>query len=1355
MHDAGGYVDVSTLLPLFITFVLVSVSLAFLKNTAAKYLANPNLRFDPEPVQIQQTEKKVEFTSMLDQHNVCAVCGEPGPKRCSRCKAVHYCSSECQTKHWTQGHKLDCRSGMTPTQGALKNSSISSNAFETSKKNPISLKVSSAGISLASSDGTSDGILPKPKKVLFPYKMFVEFFNWDKQRLTPCGLVNCGNSCFANVVLQCLTCTRPLVAYLLEGTHMLTCTRNDWCFLCELHQHIRRVSQSEEPFSPFGILCHIPKMGGNLGCGKQEDAHEFMRVAIDSMQSICLDEFGGEKAVDLDSRLTTLICHIFGGYLQSQVICTQCHQVSNRYEHMLDLNVEIHGDVASLEDALDQFTGHEWLDGDNKYYCDGCNTYVRAQKQLSILQAPNILTIALKRFQTGRFGKLNKRVTFPETLDLSPYVSGKEESSHIYKLYAVVVHVDMLNASFFGHYICYVKDLHGLWYRTDDAKVKRVELEEVLSQRAYMLLYSRICVRSSSAADIPKSTAPNMAKVDCSYSASLVHRQSHITQSRTDGYLSSPFEVVEPLRSNLGVVQEGISENVGALDSLLSSDELRGRQKSNAVDCDADVSVDLASEESGSLTNNSSCSEDLSIKAGQEELDKVLPSLPELNPPNMCLPGTSSYPLFLEAKNFDASSPSSIGNVEHNVSVDHVNERSMSVDPLASMEFFPQKNYDDEIFSSSVSKQLHDTPVTNDLIEDEVNRTTAVQSSNSDLQLSDKMSCDDEVEQPSVGNSSDSFLALLKESSVMEDIVDSSVQQIPIEMNKTLFSHSNSVALPNLSLDVWSNSMVGGNQHTTLFDNGDFCGPPVRNNNAYEADLMEDQKDFEHKILMQEGPATEKKRHDFHPDVACSATQPSERETLLFNKEHEIVPVIVSQMNSTPTKENGVSIESSNQTNKFPKENGMAERIQDSSSKQELHEYNYIPDYNGKSHTNQNTYLKNTQAAMLEGSGTSPEFSPIPVHGAEVITSCVNNGASSTPVRKTVKSKPIFAPGFLKRPPTLSVSSSGTGSSLKDLNNDVVGSKLISSNGKDSISLSQICLSPNDSSNNVVAAKLMTSNGKVSNSSSISYSSPKDLSTNVFSAETITQNDKDSVLTSGTCSSHTDRSDNVFGAKLMTSNSFQCDIDSQVQINVSSNEISSIPVDESKMASPIWSDFDTDTREEVIVPHPCQASGAERLNNMKTKSLFTPGFLNRASKSQIVSQSKLSQMDCSEVVQSVVRANESGPFDTNSCTPMPSQSGTDVRPVDVVAEYDENVGHDQSGSSASSEKELIGSGRKRTLSSESLHTEQGSSITMNSIGKTSLIRQKQGRNDCCSCGSQRKWKKCCGRPDALRPIAGR
>ena len=73
--------------------------------------------------------------------------------------------------------------------------------------------------------------------------------------------------------------------------------------------------------------------------------------------------------------------------------------------------------------------------------------------------------------QSGKFGKLNKPILFPEILDLAPFMSGTSDKSPIYRLYGVVVHLDIMNAAFSGHYVCYVKNVQNKWFKVDDSVV--------------------------------------------------------------------------------------------------------------------------------------------------------------------------------------------------------------------------------------------------------------------------------------------------------------------------------------------------------------------------------------------------------------------------------------------------------------------------------------------------------------------------------------------------------------------------------------------------------------------------------------------------------------------------------------------------------------------------------------------------------------------------------------------------------------------------------------------------------------------------------------------------------------------
>ncbi|KAF5451474.1 hypothetical protein F2P56_026580 [Juglans regia] len=421
-------------------------------------------------------------------------------------------------------------------------------------------------------------------KIVFPYELFVKLYCYDKVELCPFGLTNCGNSCYANAVLQCLAFTQPLTTYLLHGHHSKSCRKKGWCFICEFECLIQKAKEGYSPLSPIGVLS---KTGSNLGHGREEDAHEFLRYAVDTMQSVCLKEAGSMGPM---AEETTLVGLTFGGYLRSKIKCMKCLGKSVRCEQMMDLTVEIDGDIGTLEEALAQFTATEMLDRDNKYYCNRCKCYEKAKKKLTILELPNILTIVLKRFRSGNLEKLSKSIRFPEVLDMAPYINGTNEKPSLYSLYAVVVHLDIMNAAFSGHYVCYVKN-NGEWFRIDDSTVEPVELERVLLEGAYMLLYARhsprapAFTRNNGVSHGGRSKKRNLEAVPSSLTTSKTQSNSVAAQQKLGRYNNESFHPDDWRFHSM--------QRIRAVDSLSESSSLFS--SSDASSCSTASTKDSAS----------------------------------------------------------------------------------------------------------------------------------------------------------------------------------------------------------------------------------------------------------------------------------------------------------------------------------------------------------------------------------------------------------------------------------------------------------------------------------------------------------------------------------------------------------------------------------------------------------------------------------------------------------------------------------------------------------------------------------------------------------------------------------------
>jgi len=179
--------------------------------------------------------------------------------------------------------------------------------------------------------------------------------SWPKGLTVGSGLINTGNSCFLNSVLQCLLHTPPLLHVLLSHNKAQSCRGNpDFCMACSLRAVMEEAhGRRRHAFTPFQIANRLQLIAGHMRRGRQEDSHEFLRYAIDAIQKSCLA--GHPSKADPKIAETTWVHKIFGGKLRSRVTCSECHHNSDTFDSMLDLSVDIHG-VDSLRDALRKFT---------------------------------------------------------------------------------------------------------------------------------------------------------------------------------------------------------------------------------------------------------------------------------------------------------------------------------------------------------------------------------------------------------------------------------------------------------------------------------------------------------------------------------------------------------------------------------------------------------------------------------------------------------------------------------------------------------------------------------------------------------------------------------------------------------------------------------------------------------------------------------------------------------------------------------------------------------------------------------------------------------------------------------------
>ncbi|KAJ2744746.1 hypothetical protein GGI20_002715 [Coemansia sp. BCRC 34301] len=348
----------------------------------------------------------------------------------------------------------------------------------------------------------------------------------------PRGLVNTGNMCFMNVVLQALLYCAPFynllwgvkasVAFSFKATTPL---------LEALIQYVQEfkhdktpldqmITSLDEPFVPENVYEALRKKNVFQTLrGQQEDAQEFMSYLVDgineeistilSAHRLSVNLASGavvspgandnsswfevglhNKALHIrDSSETvakTPITQIFGGLLQSTLNVPgavsggaasgakgKALQSSNR-EAFQWLALDVSSDsVETIEDAFDQFVAPETIEG----YMNLRGESVTATKQILLERVPPVLVLHLKRFvfcPNEGVQKVHKFIEYPANLALSAkwFAKTAEAAQHKttkYRLSGVIYHHGEQASG--GHYTCDLLRSANEWLRFDDVDI--------------------------------------------------------------------------------------------------------------------------------------------------------------------------------------------------------------------------------------------------------------------------------------------------------------------------------------------------------------------------------------------------------------------------------------------------------------------------------------------------------------------------------------------------------------------------------------------------------------------------------------------------------------------------------------------------------------------------------------------------------------------------------------------------------------------------------------------------------------------------------------------------------------------
>ena len=106
--------------------------------------------------------------------------------------------------------------------------------------------------------------------------------------------------------------------------------------------HLQVYSGDSGPLIPYTLLYLIWMNARNLAGYEQQDAHEFFISALDVLhrQSV------GQQSRGTAEQLHSFVDRVFGGKLQSDVVCQSCNGVSTKIDPFRDISLDLSSNLS-------------------------------------------------------------------------------------------------------------------------------------------------------------------------------------------------------------------------------------------------------------------------------------------------------------------------------------------------------------------------------------------------------------------------------------------------------------------------------------------------------------------------------------------------------------------------------------------------------------------------------------------------------------------------------------------------------------------------------------------------------------------------------------------------------------------------------------------------------------------------------------------------------------------------------------------------------------------------------------------------------------------------------------------------